>query len=123
MVGLTRETNVHRFCKRETEILVTCFWDGKNYSQNNFTHNGTTKICKVIHWHICKNVNIPVPENTWKHEPRVVIENWDVMLTYDLMIPSNVNIENKALRPDIILSNKKEKTALLIETSLHTNFG
>ena len=77
----------------------------------------------MIHWHICKNVNIPVPENSWKHEPRAIIENKDVVLTYDLMIPSNVNIENKALRLDIVLRNKKEKTALLIEISVPSNFG
>ena len=42
---------------------------------------------------------------TWKYLP----------LTYELMIPSSVNIENKVLRPDIILVYKKEKKALLIE--------
>ena len=41
------------------------------------------------------------------------MEAW---LTYNLMIPSSVNIENKALRPDIIVRYKKrEKKALLIE--------
>ena len=33
------------------------------------------------------------------------------------MIPSSVNIENKALQPDIVLRYKKEKQALLIEVS------
>ena len=45
------------------------------------------------------------------------------MLTYDLMIPSSMNIENKALWPDIVLGNKKEKTALLIEISVLSDFG
>ena len=34
------------------------------------------------------------------------------------MIPSSVN-----LRPDIVLRNKKEKTALLIEISVPSDFG
>ena len=38
-----------------------------------------------------------------------------VPLTYDLVIPSSVNIENKALRPDITLRYKKKEKALLIE--------
>ena len=45
-------------------------------------------------------------------------ETIEVPLSLDLMIPSNVNIENKALRSDITLrQNKKiqEKKALLIE--------
>ena len=77
----------------------------------------------MIHWHICRNFNIPVPENSWKHELRAIIENKDVMLMYDLMIPSSVNIENKALRPDIALRNKKAKTSLLIEISIPSDFG
>ena len=36
---------------------------------------------------------------------------------------SSVKIENKASQLDIILRNKKEKTALLIETSVPSDFG
>ena len=121
MVGLS-QTDKCRFCKTETEsnshLLSGC---KKRLSEQLYTqqHN---KVCKVIHWHICKNFNIPVPENSWKHELRAIIENKDVMLTYDLMIPLSMNIENKALRPDIVLRNKKERTALLIEISVPSDF-
>ena len=40
-----------------------------------------------------------------------------------MMIPSSVNIENKALRLDIVLRYKKEKKALLIEVSVPRDFG
>jgi len=36
-VGSARQTQ---------EVRVTCFQDSKNYHQNNFTHNGTTKYAK-----------------------------------------------------------------------------
>ena len=81
------------------------------------------KVCRVIHWHICRTFNIPVPENSWKHEPKEITENKEVMLTYNLMIPLSVNIENKALRPDIVLRYKKENEALLIEVSIHSDLG
>ena len=45
------------------------------------------------------------------------------MLTYDEMIPSSVDIANKALRPDTVLKHKKEKSALLIEVSVPNDFG
>ena len=45
------------------------------------------------------------------------------MLTYDLMIPSSINMENKALRPDIVLRYKNEKKALLTEVSVPSGFG
>ena len=38
----------------------------------------------------------------------------DVALTYDIMISSSVNIENKTLQPDPTWVQKKEKKALLI---------
>jgi len=35
-----------------------------------------------------------------------------VPLTYDVMIPSSVNIENKSLQPDIKLRYKKERSGI-----------
>ena len=107
--------------RQKQKVRVTCFQDAKNY-QNNFTHNGTTKYTKWFNGKSVKKLNIQVPENSWKHEPRAIIENNDVMLTYDLMIPSSVNIENKSLQLDIVLRNKKENTALLIGMSVPNDF-
>ena len=42
---------------------------------------------------------------------------------YDLMTSSSVNMENKALQPDIVPESKKGKTALLIEMSVSSDFG
>ena len=39
------------------------------------------------------------------------------------MIPLRLNIETKALRPDMVLRNKKENKSLLIEVSVPSNFG
>ena len=46
-----------------------------------------------------KKLNIPVSENSWKPEPKAIIEN-------------SVNIENKALRPGIVFGYKKEKNGV-----------
>ena len=32
-------------------------------------------VYKVICWHICKNDDIPAPENLWEHEPKAITEN------------------------------------------------
>jgi len=39
------------------------------------------------------------------------------------MIPSSVDIANKASCPDMLLKHKKEKSALLIEVSVPNDFG
>ena len=36
------------------------------------------RVCKVIRWHICKNFDVPVPENLWEHKPKVITENMEV---------------------------------------------
>ena len=79
-------------------------------------------ICRVIHWHIHKHFNIPVPEQSWKHKPEPILENEQIMLTCEKMIPSSVDIANKALRPDIVLKHKQEWSALLIEVSVPNDF-
>ena len=45
------------------------------------------------------------------------------MLTCDKMIPSSVDIANKALHPDMVLKHKNKKSALLIEVSVPNDFG
>ena len=41
----------------------------------------------------------------------MIIENKEVTLTYDLMIISNVNIEIKVLRPDVVLKIRRHLIA------------
>ena len=65
------------------------------------------RVCKVFRWHICKNFDIPVPQNLWENEPKAITDNIEGPLTYDLVIPSGMIIENKALRPDILRCKKK----------------
>ena len=45
------------------------------------------------------------------------------MLMHDKMIPSSVDIANKALHLDIVLKHKKEKSVLLIKVSVPNDFG
>ena len=63
-----------------------------------------------------------LPENSWKHEPKAIFENKEVLLMYDLMIPSSVNID-KALRPNMELMYENEKRAWLSEVSVPSDFG
>ena len=65
-------------------------------------------VCGVIHWYICRNFNIPVPQNSWTHEPKAIIENKNIMLTYNLMIPSSVNIENTATGHSTQIQGKED---------------
>ena len=52
-----------RISELTTTLLQTLHTNTKLLSEQLYTqqHN---KVCKVIYWHICKNFNIPVPENS-----------------------------------------------------------
>ena len=35
-----------------------------------------------MHWHICKNFDVPVPENLWENDQKVITENMEVPTTH-----------------------------------------
>ena len=111
-----------RYCNTETESTSHLLSGCKTLMSEQLYTQSHNKVCRVIHWLIGKSLNVPVPENWWKHEPKAITENKEVMRTYDLMIASSVNIENKALWPDIALRYKKEKKAFLIDMSVPSDF-
>ena len=58
-------------------------------------------------------------ETQTRADPR---KNEQIMLMCDKMIPSSVNITNKALHPYMVFKHKKENTALLTEVSVPNDF-
>ena len=51
-------------------------------------------------------------DKIWEHEPQPTVENEEVLLFYDTRIPTSRFIENRALRPDIVVWNKRKKHIL-----------
>ena len=81
------------------------------------------KICKYIHWKACKNFEIQVKENIWEHEPEPVVANANVTIYYDKIIPTGRYIEGGAIKPDLVIWDKKEKTCKIIDVSVPNDFG
>ena len=115
MAGLS-EMDKCRFCKTETEstnhLLSGC---KKQLSEQLYTqrHN---KVCKVIHRQICKNFNIPVSENSRKHEPRAIIENQQLTEQEDyhfLLRKSTSGITQKTIQ------HKKRRSSALTPPTIH----
>ncbi len=80
-------------------------------------HTRHNRVCKVTCWHICKSYDVPVPENLWEHEPKVITENMEVPTAH---LRSNDPIEREHRKQSILNRyhtsvQKKEKKALLIE--------
>lgn len=112
-----------RFCGQAVEstnhLLSGC---GTLLAEGRYTvrHN---RVCRVIHWKLCKEFGFPVVNESWKHEPPPIIENTNAKITYDHHIPVARPILNSALRPDIVLFNKNRNTGLIIDVSVPGDFG
>ena len=59
----------------------------------------------------------------WEHEPKPITPSEKVTIFYDTIIPAGSFIEGKAVRPDIVIWNKEEQTAKIIEVTVPTDFG
>jgi hypothetical protein len=122
MAGLS-ENDKCRFChdavESATHLISAC---QTLMSEGRYTrrHN---RICRLLHWRLCKEYGFGVCERSWQHEPMGFMDNGGVVLTYDRIIPTSRHIENGAVKPDIVLIDKTQKKALIIDVSVPSDFG
>ena len=80
------------------------------------------KVCKYLHWTILNSKNIPT-QKVWLHEPEPVTANDEVTVYYDKIIPTGRFIESGAVKPDIVVWDRKERSAIIIDVSVPNDFG
>ena len=68
-------------------------------------------------------MKIEVKENIWEHEPEPMAANRNVTVFYDKIIPTGRYIEGSAIKPDIVIWNKQEKTAKIVEVTVPNDYG
>ena len=122
MAGISQNDQC-RFCHKEVEstnhLVSGCeilLADGYYTARHN-------KICKYLHWKLCKEMKIKVNDNIWEHEPEPTMANDKATIFYDKIIPAGRYIEGSAIKPDIVLWNKQEKTAQIIEVTVPNDYG
>ena len=111
-----------RFCHTEVEspnhLMSGCkilMADGHYTKRHN-------KVCKYLHWTILNSKNIPT-QKVWLHEPEPVTANDEVTVYYDKIIPTGRFIESGAVKPDIVVWDRKERSAIIIDVSVPSDFG
>ena len=112
-----------RFCKNAVEssnhLVSGCeilLAEGHYTTRHN-------KICKYIHWKACKELGIEAADNVWEHKPEPVVANEKITIYYDKIIPTGRYIENGAIKPDIVIWNKEERKAQIIDVTVPNDFG
>ena len=111
-----------RFCHTEVESPSHLMSGCKILMADGHCTKRHNKVCKYLHWTILNDNSIPTKE-VWLHEPEPVTANEDVTIYYDKIIPTGRFIESGAVKPDIVVWNKKEKSALIIDVSVPNDFG
>ena len=122
MSGLSSDSKC-RFCQAEVEsvshLISACkILMGDGYYTAR--HNG---VCKYLHWTICKELSIQCSDKSWEHIPERTTGNQRYTIHYDYVIPTATYLENAAVKPDIVIWDKVEKLATLIEVSVPNDSG
>ena len=70
----------------------------------------------MVHWKLYEKFNLEKSEKLYLHNPQTVSENVNGKLISDInMQCDNVTVER---RPDIVIVNKMEKTAIIIDVAV-----
>ena len=70
-------------------------------------------VAKKVHWDFCKKNELEHTAKWYEHIPEGVVENEEVKVLWDINVECDNVIE--ARRPDIIVFNKKERKAIIID--------
>lgn len=74
------------------------------------------KLAQMVHWSSCRQYGIKTEDKWYQHVPQDVSETKDVKLLWDFDIFTDKGIT--ARRPDIVVVDKKERRAVLIDVSV-----
>ena len=121
MIGKT-DNDRCRFCLTESESVnhlvsgcQTLLADG------HYTHRHNM-VCRYLHWKICNAIGMQT-KAIHDHEPERTTSHEDFVIFYDKPIPAGRFIEGGAIKPDIVVWNRKEKSAQIIEVTVPSDFG
>eukprot|EP00957_Ditylum_brightwellii_P171294 13039699-Ditylum_brightwellii.AAC.1 len=104
-----------RLCQQKDEtvwhIVSACpKLAGMKYTKH---HND---VVRYVHWNLLKERGIEVPVQWWKHVPIASVLDRDTTIIWDLKIITNKSLKHN--RPDIVLHNKKEGWAQVLDIAV-----
>ena len=79
-------------------------------------------VCRYLHWSICREYKIET-QSVWKHEPAPTTSHEDIVIFYDKPLHCGRYINGGAIKPDIVVWNRSEIWAKMIEVSVLNDFG
>ena len=84
--------------------------------------NRHNMVCRYIHWKVCNAIGI-YTKPVQLHEPAPTTAYEDYVIFYDRPLSLGRYVESGAVRPDIVIWDKKSKTAQIVEVTVPNDFG
>ena len=111
-----------KFCDNNVESVSHLIFGCQMLLADGHYTTRHDKICKYLHWKACKELGIE-ENKIWEHDPKPITANRNVTIFYDKIIPAGRYIENRAIKPDIVIWNKQQKTAKIIDVTVPNDYG
>ena len=106
-------------CDERVETVMHILSECLKLAQNEYKKRHD-KVATMVHWELCKQHSFPHSKNWYDHRAEDVLENDDVKLLWDFNIRTDRVIE--ARRPDIVLIDKKNKEAFVVDVAIPGDF-
>ena len=114
-IDKTVESPLCRLCGQKGESVQHIISACEKLAQKEYKRRHDN-VARKIHWDISRKNGLECKDKWYEHEPEGVVENEDVKLLWDVMIQCDNMIE--ARRPDIVLTDKKEHVAMIIDIAV-----
>ena len=121
MAGMSNNDKC-RFCKEAVEspshLMSACpilLADGHYTARHN-------RVCSYLHWTICREYGIET-KSVWEHQPAPVTATDTVTIFYDKPIVLGRYVEGGAIKPDIVIWDRENRTAKVVEVTVPHDYG
>jgi hypothetical protein len=104
-----------RFCRNSNETIAHILSGCPTLAKKDYVKRHD-RVGSIIHWALCRRFGITVSNQPSQHIPEKVVENGKMKLLWNFTIKTLTSIE--ANRPDLVLVDKSDDTALLVDFSI-----
>ena len=114
-IDKTSENLLCKLCRKKVESVRRLVIGYENLAQREYKRR-YDNVAKKTYWDLCKKNEREHTEKWYEHVPEGTVENEEVKVLWDINVQCDNVIE--ARRPDIILTDKKERKCTIIDIAV-----
>ena len=114
-IDKTIDSPACRMCGKSGETISHILSECSKLAQTEYKRRHDN-VGRLLHWKLCDKYSFATGEEWYKHEPETVLENENCKILWDMNLQCDYIIQ--ARRPDIVVINKNEKSAKIIDVAI-----